>query len=199
MKPLDSSPPREQPGEPDAVRLMNTIWADTAGLHDDLSSTSDLQAWLQSVRAYESTEGPGGSELRQAQQLRDALRRLAAHVTNDTRPHAASATRELDEAIGAVNAATAGLPQGQLARDGDRLRRAVTSKASPVSALLATVADEAITMLTGPTAEKLRACYAPGCVLYFVKSHPRRAWCSDTCGNRVRAARHYQRIRSERA
>jgi predicted RNA-binding Zn ribbon-like protein len=32
-------------------------------------------------------------------------------------------------------------------------------------------------------------------VLYFVKTHPRREWCSVACGNRVRAARHYQRGR----
>jgi predicted RNA-binding Zn ribbon-like protein len=41
----------------------------------------------------------------------------------------------------------------------------------------------------------LRACYAPGCVLYFVQDHPRREWCSTACGNRVRAARHYRRHR----
>jgi predicted RNA-binding Zn ribbon-like protein len=40
------------------------------------------------------------------------------------------------------------------------------------------------------------ACHAPGCVLYFLKTHPRREWCSVTCGNRVRAARHYERIRA---
>ena len=34
----------------------------------------------------------------------------------------------------------------------------------------------------------VRACYAPGCVLYFMKTHPRREWCSVACGNRVRAA-----------
>ncbi|MFI6847287.1 CGNR zinc finger domain-containing protein [Kitasatospora sp. NPDC050467] len=33
----------------------------------------------------------------------------------------------------------------------------------------------------------------PGCVLYFVKKHPRREWCSAGCGTRARAARHYER------
>ncbi|MCB0944909.1 MAG: CGNR zinc finger domain-containing protein, partial [Mycobacterium sp.] len=53
----------------------------------------------------------------------------------------------------------------------------------------------AVELLTGPAAVRLRACNAPGCVLYFVKTHPRREWCSEGCGNRVRAARHYQRTR----
>src|SRR6266851_2221676 len=47
--------------------------------------------------------------------------------------------------------------------------------------------------------DQLRACHAPGCVLYFVKSHPRREWCSVACGNRARAARHYDKIREGRA
>ncbi|HEY0690395.1 MAG TPA: CGNR zinc finger domain-containing protein [Kribbella sp.] len=31
-----------------------------------------------------------------------------------------------------------------------------------------------------------------------MKDHPRREWCSTTCGNRARAARHYAR-RTSRA
>jgi predicted RNA-binding Zn ribbon-like protein len=54
---------------------------------------------------------------------------------------------------------------------------------------------ETIELLTGDERPRLRACNAPGCVLYFVKDHPRRQWCSNACGNRARAARHYQRHR----
>ncbi|WP_317183827.1 CGNR zinc finger domain-containing protein [Intrasporangium sp.] len=42
----------------------------------------------------------------------------------------------------------------------------------------------------------MRACYGPGCVLYFVREHTRREWCSAGCGNRARVARHYHRTRS---
>ena len=63
---------------------------------------------------------------------------------------------------------------------------------------LAQVADQSVGLLAGQDAARLRACYAPGCVLYFVKTHPRREWCSVACGNRVRAARHYQRARDRR-
>ena len=45
----------------------------------------------------------------------------------------------------------------------------------------------------GPDRLLIRSCPAPGCVLYFLREHPRREWCSTTCGNRVRAARHYDR------
>jgi predicted RNA-binding Zn ribbon-like protein len=56
-----------------------------------------------------------------------------------------------------------------------------------------------IELLSGSAAASLRACRAPGCVLYFVKTHPRREWCSVASGNRTRAARHYERVRSAKA
>ncbi|HXL91073.1 MAG TPA: CGNR zinc finger domain-containing protein [Streptosporangiaceae bacterium] len=64
-----------------------------------------------------------------------------------------------------------------------------------MTAGLAGVARNSIDILAGDGAATLRACHAPGCVLYFIKAHPRREWCSIACGNRVRAARHYQRTR----
>jgi predicted RNA-binding Zn ribbon-like protein len=57
------------------------------------------------------------------------------------------------------------------------------------------LARDAIDLLTGTTAGDLRACGAPGCILLFVKDHPRREWCSNACGNRARQARHYERVR----
>jgi predicted RNA-binding Zn ribbon-like protein len=67
-----------------------------------------------------------------------------------------------------------------------------------VTAALAQVAEQAIELFGGPDASRLRACYAPGCVLYFIAAHPRREWCSVACGNRARAARHYGKIRDQR-
>ncbi|MEV3984529.1 CGNR zinc finger domain-containing protein [Nonomuraea sp. NPDC049758] len=59
--------------------------------------------------------------------------------------------------------------------------------------LIAALARAAIEFLSGPQRERLRACNAPRCVRYFVKSHGRQEWCKPSCGNRARAARHYQR------
>ncbi|MUM31823.1 hypothetical protein FZI93_08310 [Mycobacterium sp. CBMA361] len=70
--------------------------------------------------------------------------------------------------------------------------------ASPTRSALARLGHQGIELLAGPEAVNLRACHAPHCVLYFVKSHPRREWCSEACGNRVRAARHYERVRNQR-
>lgn len=185
------------PDEPAPVRLMNTIWADTHGVHDDLSSPAVLRAWLAAVTDYDAAElgHTGEQDLADARLLRDSLRRLAAYNTADDRPSAQSPVTDLDEAIAAVNAVIADGPRTQLAlRDGN-LHAVNASRTSPARGALAQLGHDAVELLTGPVAVKLRACNAPGCVLYFVKTHPRREWCSEGCGNRVRAARHYQRTR----
>jgi predicted RNA-binding Zn ribbon-like protein len=189
------------PGEPAPVRLMNTIWADTAGVHDDLTTPAALHDWLVTVDhryAADAFEDPGPDELAEAKLLRDSLRRLAAFCTDDPRPAAQSPVDSVDDAAAAVNRAVTHLPHAQLDMRGGRLHRDRPAPTSPTRVALAELAYEAIEMFTGPGATKLRACHAPRCVFYFVRSHPRREWCSETCGNRARAARHYRRIRAAR-
>jgi predicted RNA-binding Zn ribbon-like protein len=188
------------PGEPAPVRFMNTIWADTAGVHDDLTTPAALHDWLVTVcgRDADALEDPRPDELAEAKHLRDSLRRLAAFCSDDHRPAAQSPVDSVDDAVVAVNRAVTHRPRAQLViRDG-RLHRDRPAPASPTRVALAELAHDSIDMLAGPTATKLRACHAPGCVRYFVRSHPRREWCSEACGNRARAARHYRRIRGQK-
>jgi predicted RNA-binding Zn ribbon-like protein len=188
------------PSEPAPVRLMNTIWADTAGVHDDLTTPDSLCDWLVALDDRDSGALDGASleELAEARLLRNSLRRLAAFCTDDPRPAAQSPVDSVDTAIAAVNSAVAHLPQSQLVLRDGRLHSGHPVPDSHTRAALAQLAHDAIDMLTGTTAAKLSACQAPGCVLYFVRTHPRREWCSKACGNRARAARHYQRIRERK-
>lgn len=182
------------PDEPLPVRFMNTIWADTSGVHDVLESPAALDSWLAEV-VGDDLGAAGPPEFTDALLLRDALRRLAALVIGDSRA-AAQAPVDLEAAVAAVNAAASAAPQMHLVlRDGHLAAEEVAS-GSVIRTALASIAREAVELVTGPAAGRLRACYAPGCVLYFVKAHPRREWCSDGCGNRVRAARHYQRTKA---
>lgn len=175
---------------------MNTIWADTHGVHDELTSPAALREWLSAVTDYSAAELRETREpdLAEAVLLRGGLRRLAAHVTADERP-AAQSPIDLAAAISAVNTVVADLPQAQLEIRDKQLRTVSSRRASPARSALAELGRDAVALLAGPAAVTLRACLAPGCVLYFAKSHPRREWCSEACGNRVRAARHYQRTR----
>ncbi|POH59608.1 hypothetical protein C3B59_17070 [Cryobacterium zongtaii] len=185
------------PEEPIPVRLMATIWADADGLHDDLAAPADLDAWLGSVGVQLNGVGATQEESLRARALRDSVRKLAAHVTGDQRPGAASPVTTVDDAARTVNAAASWRPIAQLRLDDARLVLGADAAASSVVAGLADVACEAQQLLSGDPSQ-LRACHAPGCVLYFTKTHPRREWCSVTCGNRARAARHYQLVRSAR-
>jgi predicted RNA-binding Zn ribbon-like protein len=180
---------------------MNTIWADTAGVHDELTDAAAVCDWLAAVTGYDGRRSARAThdELNDAILLRDSLRRLAAYRTGDKRQNAQSPVTELDDAVDAVNALIADRPHTQLRVLDGQLRAVTAQHASPVRSALAGLGHEAVELLTGPSAVNLRACNAPGCVLYFVKSHPRREWCSETCGNRARAARHYQRVRSRKA
>jgi predicted RNA-binding Zn ribbon-like protein len=181
--------------EPLPVRLMSTIWADADGPHDDLRTPADVDEWLDAVGIDRGGVHATQGELVRARALRDAVRRLAAYVTQDGRPAAASAMTDVAAALDQVNSTAAELPAPLLALRDGRLELGAPGGPSPVTTGLARAAEQAGGLLGGQDAARLRVCYAPGCVLYFIKTHPRREWCSVACGNRVRAARHYQRVR----
>ena len=186
------------PDEPLPVRLMSTIWAGQDGGHDDFQATADVDAWLDAVGLDRAGARTTADELSRACGLRDAVRRLAAQLTADTRGVDGAEAVDVADAVDQVNSAAAALPRPCLTLRNGRLGRGAAGPASPVTAGLARVAEQSIDLLTGPDAGRLRACYAPGCVLYFIAAHPRRAWCSVACGNRARAARHYEKVREDR-
>jgi len=68
----------------------------------------------------------------------------------------------------------------------------------PVEAAFATIARDAIDLLTGPLAGRVRECAAVDCALLFVdSSRPgQRRWCAgEACGNRTRTKAYRQRRR----
>lgn len=182
------------PDEPLPVRLMNTVWADRHGVHDSLDSTAALVDWLDVTGLAERHTAVTRADLPAAVRLRDALRRLAAEATGDNRVAAALPLTAL-AALSEVNALilTTHVPP-TLLWGGDGFAMSQASEGGVVPVALATVALRALELLVAPS--PLRTCQAPGCVLYFLQDHPRREWCSDGCGNRVRAARHYARSKS---
>lgn len=189
--------------EPRPIRLANTVRRDRSTVRDHLTTAADLAAWLSGndvgtnagtpvAAGAVAAEDVTAADLAAFRELRTAVRDLAAALTDDTRPIARDA--DVARAVDVVNrAATRADTRPQLEVVDERLRRTTTTTAGPVAAALAATAIEAVDLFTGDERELLRACHAPGCVLYFVKDHPRREWCSTGCGNRVRAARHYRR------
>jgi predicted RNA-binding Zn ribbon-like protein len=97
--------------------------------------------------------------------------------------------------VESINALVRGAPMWRELRGQRRLRAVPEHGGPPVVAALAEIAQGAVDLLTGAEVQR---CHAPRCILFFVKTHPRQEWCSDACGNRMRAARHYARVRQRR-
>ncbi|MFJ5293009.1 CGNR zinc finger domain-containing protein [Streptomyces sp. NPDC088348] len=194
-------------GEPLPVELMNTIWADRDGVHDALRDPEGTRAWLHAVSSRIDLMTPDALDTLTTSDLdslggrlvglRDALRRLAAEATEDPRRAAASDIRELEAAVTALNRAAGDTPHWSALswKPDQEPSRHVRTGGQTASAAVSAIAEDAITLFSQGTRQHLRACLAPGCVLYFLKNHPRREWCSAGCGNRARSARHYQRHR----
>jgi predicted RNA-binding Zn ribbon-like protein len=184
------------PDEPLPVRLMNTVWADRHGVHDDLTTVDQLRHWF-GCTGLAGAAQLGPEDLAAFRRLRDAIRRIAAYVTDDDRP-AAFASGDLIAALSDLNADAATCAPALVLDERGRPELRWHPGPRPADRSRAELALAAARLLGGAEADQLRACHGPGCVLYFRKDHPRRGWCSAGCGNRARVARHYERHRPQR-
>jgi predicted RNA-binding Zn ribbon-like protein len=183
----------------DVLRLMSTIRADRHAVHDELSSPEGLLAAIGRLApaADDAGDAVDPESMSAAIDLRDALRRVAAHVTDDDRMRAPSPTVDLATAVAVIDHwAAQSVPAPQLALQLGELTLAAEPEPTDLRSALAAIARRAV-HLFGSGADRVGACRAPGCVLYFLRDRTRREWCSVGCGNRVRAARHYHRSRPE--
>ncbi|MET7418686.1 CGNR zinc finger domain-containing protein [Dactylosporangium sp. NPDC005555] len=161
-----------------------------AATGDDREATAELTGhWM-------ATAATGGDREAAAELTGH---RMATAATGGEVAAGAPSGADLEMAVAVVNRACARAPSWSELHwpdpgDSDDEPRAATRTAhSPALAAIAAIAEEAVALFAGPDRLLLRACHAPGCVLYFIRNHPRRAWCSDGCGNRARVARHYRR------
>jgi predicted RNA-binding Zn ribbon-like protein len=180
--------------EPLAIELHNTVYAAGGEVVDGLAQPASARAWLDQMagRLPEGGQrsGPTSEELIA---LRDAVR-AALHAVLEGVPCDVAA-------LDAINRAGARAPTSPrvIWRPGDEPAAATDHHgAGRADVVISAFAADTIELLTGPHRGDLRACGAPGCVLLFVKDHPRREWCSNACGNRARQARHYRRTRRGR-
>ena len=181
--------------EPIAIELHNTVYAAGGAIVDGLADPASAETWLAGLAQRLPDGGDRSGPWPTAQELvalRDAVR-VALHAAV---AGAAQDAAELD----VINRASARAPRSPIAAwrpDADPVAATDHHGASRADVVIAALASDAIDLLTGPRRGDLRACGAPGCVLLFLKNHPRREWCSNTCGNRARQARHYHRARRQ--
>ncbi|SES33663.1 Conserved protein containing a Zn-ribbon-like motif, possibly RNA-binding [Streptomyces sp. yr375] len=152
--------------------------------YEVLHEPADLAAWADRSRltptpVLEISE----AEVANARRLRDALFRVViAHTRGE--PHPPGDLEVINEAAARPDLAPAIAPTGKPQWAGT----------SCGTHLAATVARDAVELLTGPFVHRIRTCAAEDCHLVYVDtSRPgRRRWCSmEHCGNRhkVRALR----------
>ena len=183
-------------GEPLAIELANTLFTDGGRPLDALTTPAALSRWLKTNADGIDSPPPrrlSAGELEPVRELRTTIRTLlATALANDPPP--AATIRHLNQ-LAALAPST---PQLDWPTGEPPTAHLSPSATGRLDALLALLARSAIDVLGGSGAGRLRRCEAPGCINYYLKDHPRRAWCSPKCGNRVRVARHYQRRRRSR-
>lgn len=187
-------------GEPLPVELMNTVRGGRGEVLDALEGDQPVHAWLVAMADRILAESGAHSiafSLEDAQfiaddlrALRDALRCLAAEVTEDPRPPTSGMTHT--QAVTTINTLARARAELVWPVSGEP-SRAATARGSQARLTVGLIARQAIDFFGGPERHRLRACLSSHCVLYFVKEHPRREWCTPKCGNRARVKRHYDR------
>jgi predicted RNA-binding Zn ribbon-like protein len=181
-------------GEPLSIEFANTRYAVRGTPRDGIGTEADLRAWL----AAESAALGLGADARLAPiqpgepgvgaflELRDAIRSLL---------RAAADGQPLDQVdVSVLNRSAAMAPSWpELKVTDDSCAIIERTGAGIAESALGAIARDAVKVLSGPLHLEVRECHAPGCILFFVRNHPRREWCSAGCGNRARAARHYRK------
>jgi predicted RNA-binding Zn ribbon-like protein len=152
---------------------------------EQLRGPDDLVRWFREAGVRPVPTRLRADDLDRARALREAIYVLA---------HDRIAGRTLSRAAVATLNAIAAAPDPAPALEPDGgLTWAARESASAAFSLLA---REAIELLTGASAGRLRECAAPDCAFLFVDtSRPgRRRWCaSNRCGNREHLREHRRR------
>lgn len=147
-----------------------------------LIGPQDLARWMVESGWLHDVPDVSGRQLQAGCALREAINRLARPGVES----GAADRAELNRWAARAPLAPQLIGRGELMWVCDR----------PVEAMFATIARDAVELLSGPLAGRIRECGAPDCALLFVDaSRPgRRRWCStDACGNRVRTKAYRQR------
>lgn len=172
--------PRPLTGEPLCLDLLNTRWIDDTGPHDLLQSTDGLAIWLHATELHD--RAPVDAATLEA--LLETRETLLALVSGKHSPHARSD----------LNAVLAhGAVHYRLGPHGPETRQH-TDEAHWLPAWLAAV-DYLKLLDAAP--DRIKRCGK--CILHFCDTtkNGTRRWCSMAiCGNRAKAARHYERTRA---
>lgn len=182
---MDVNEQRPLPGGPLAVDLLNTTWG----------SGDRAVEWLSTQGAVESFAASWGHQISAKHidelcvTLLDARRLIRDLFASPETIGPETQSPLLD----AVNAQLA--PARVIVEPHDGALRTVVTGDHPTNQLAIEALVNAVE-LRQQAPGRVRSCEHPDCVLWFhdTSKSGRRRWCSmQTCGNRTKAQRHYQR------
>jgi len=188
-----------------ALDLANTLWVHAGRRIDALDTIGGADRWLTAVGEHRLWDGStlvevaGAAGLRVRDEgfraelvgLRDQVRLLLGAVARGGRP--AAAVLDVVNRIAAAAPSTVRLTSYESL--GLRLRRV---RPTPMAtAVLAALAEDALATAVDTT--QLKTCPGPNCLGIYPQDDPRRHYCSPTCANRARVARHYARSRTSQS
>lgn len=181
-------PPRElrfhrASGRP-SLDLVATIGERWRRRFERLRDVDDLARWFDGA-GLPLPRRPSRRDLTRVRELRGAIEMLAVAAMR-------GGAQDRD-AVAVLNAAAAATPPVPILRDGT-----VEVRTPSATAAASAVARDAVDLLGGPSAARIRECAADDCALLFLDtSRPgTRRWCSmGACGNRAKVSRHRARRR----
>lgn len=181
--PADSAPAFVLVGGRPALDLVATFGRRHAEGLERIPDPDALARWLVAAGVLAGVPRVGEPELGLARRLREAIAALVRSTI---------AGRPADEAaVATVNAVAqqSDLPPRLVADPDGRLAGPPVSGAA--TAALAGIARDAVRLLGGPQASRIKECEHPDCSLVFLDETQsgRRRWCSmERCGNLVKTA-----------
>jgi predicted RNA-binding Zn ribbon-like protein len=182
-------PPAPGTGEHPCLALANSIVTLPGGQRvDDLDSPENATAWL--VAHELAPEGTGLLDYCQLKltNVRGHLRQLLESHTAGCAPDPAS--------LEAINRALTAVPSAaplSYHTDEGLSRVANHPLTQLVDHAMASITEDAASLLTGPDAHRIAQCASKPCDRFLLRTHSRRQWCSERCGARQRASRAYAR------
>ena len=182
-------------GEPFPIELANTRYRDGDNIVDFVETQLLFEAWLLASPTPGKRKRPARWNRESHLALlavRDSVAMLINAAVDHRVPDAASIT--------SINHAAQGcrfVTELRWSREGPSSIDHVHGK-SAFDIFVGQIAIETIELLSGPNAAALQRCQSEDCWMLFLKNHPRRRWCHNSCGHRNRQANCYYRARGLR-
>ena len=188
--PADAAPAFVFVGGRPSLDLVATFGRRHAGGLERIPDPGALARWFVAAGLLAVAPPVTGSELRRARLLREAIAVLV-RATIAGQPADDEAVRILNARamVADLSPRLVTTPDGQLA---------VRPVDGSAAAALAGIARDAVRLLGGPQASRIKECQHPDCSLVFLDEtqSARRRWCSmERCGNLVKTAGYRARRR----